>query len=204
MSAQETLAPLLANGQVWRGGTAARLQTQSTGYPGLDALLPGGGWPCGAISEILMPSAGCGEVQLVLPWLARLTTAGGRAAIVRPPLLPYAPALAAAGVVLSRLLVINPEDARAGAWAMTEMLRSGGFSAVLGWPGVLQAHDLKRLQIAAENGGGAGILYRDSREATQPSQAALRLQLEGHHPHFTVQVLKCRGGAAGGRWQHAA
>lgn len=190
---------------VWRGGTPARLRTQATGHAGLDALLPGGGWPCGALSEILLPHPGAGELQLVLPWLARLTQAGGRAAIVRPPLLPCAQALAVRGMVLSRLLVVAPQTGVHDThWAMEQMLRSGGFSAVLGWPGRLTGRDLRRLQLAAEAGGGCGMLYRNLACREQHSPAALRLQLHGGPDALEVEILKCRGGRAGRRWREAA
>lgn len=200
----DALAPLLARAQVWRGSAQARVRAQSTGYPGLDALLPGGGWPVGALSEILCPGSGCGELQLVTPWLARLTQAGGRAAVVRPPLLPYAPALAQAGIALSRLLVVNPDSSGAAHWAAEQMLRSGGFSAVLCWPGRLDQQDLRRLQLAAETGDACGLLYRDQRALLESSPAALRLGLTGDADNFDVTVHKCRGGRSGTRWQRAA
>lgn len=203
------LSPLLARSDVWRGNTTAQPRTEATGHEGLDALLPGGGWPCGALTEILLPAPGHGELQLVLPWLARLTQAGGRAALVRPPLLPYAPALASHGVVLSRLLVVGAgcgttTAAQGTHWALEQMLRSGGFSAVLGWPGPLDNRDLRRLQLAAEYGQACGFLYRDAACAQQHSPAALRLRLDGDPAHFRVEILKCRGGRPGRRWERAA
>jgi len=205
MSGQrDSLAPLLARAQVWRGAASAPVRTQSTGYPGLDALLPGGGWPVGALSEVLTPRLGCGELSLVQPWLARLTQAGGRVALLRPPLLPYAPALAQAGVVLSRVLVVTPESANAAQWACEQMMRSGGFSAVLAWPGTLSHQDVRKLQLAAETGDACGVLYRDRQAISESSPAALRLELAGNVPELVVTIHKCRGGRAGRQWQQAA
>lgn len=200
----DSLAPLFARAQLWRGAAAATVRTQSTGYSGLDALLPGGGWPVGALSEILTPRLGCGELTLVQPWLARLTQAGGRVALLRPPLLPYAPAFAQAGVVLSRVLVVTPQSANAAQWACEQMLRSGGFSAVLAWPGALGLQDVRRLQLAAESGDACGVLYRDRKTISESSSAALRLELAGHATQLTVTIHKCRGGRGGHQWQHAA
>ena len=46
--------PLTVPG-VWHADAlgAGQLQVQSTGYGPLDAQLPGGGWPMGALSEVL-------------------------------------------------------------------------------------------------------------------------------------------------------
>ena len=78
MSREQALAALLDDPKLWRGGEHAGLRTEATGHPDFDRLLPGGGWPVGAVSELLLPHPGVGELQLVLPWLARLTQAGGR------------------------------------------------------------------------------------------------------------------------------
>jgi hypothetical protein len=200
----DALSDLLDNAQLWKGRAHATVAADTTGYPGLDHLLPGGGWPRAALSEILLPAPGVGEMQLVLPWLARLTQAGGRVAMVRPPHIPYAPALDAAGVVLQRVCVVTPESVGAGHWAVEQMLRSGGFSAVLGWPGVLDMRDLRRLQLAAETGHASGLLFRDAAVATQASPAALRLRLHGPADRFEVEIIKSRGGQPGARWRAAA
>lgn len=198
------LNALLDGAQVWRGTSNAAVRTQSTGYSGLDALLPGGGWPVGAITEVMTAQLGCGELQLIQPWLQRLTKAGGRAALLRPPLLPYAPGLAQAGVVLSRLVVVSPENEAAAQWACEQMLRSGGFSAVLAWPGVLTHQALRKLQLAAERGDACGVLYRDHHTLSEPSPSALRLELHSNVPHLAVTVHKCRGGRPGRKWQHTS
>ena len=58
---------------VWHADAlGAGLQSaQPTGFVQLDAQLPGGGWPVGALSEVLQPMAGLHEWQLVLPALAQ-------------------------------------------------------------------------------------------------------------------------------------
>ncbi|MGB8299498.1 MAG: SOS cell division inhibitor, partial [Azonexus sp.] len=81
------LAEVLARGDVWRGDTLASLPaaTIPSGHAELDAELPGGGWPCGNLTEILVDRSGLGEMTLLLPALARLSQAGGWLALVAPP-----------------------------------------------------------------------------------------------------------------------
>ena len=198
------LATLLQSGQVWRGDAPALIRAESTGEESLDRLLPGGGWPADALTEILYARAGIGEVSLVLPWLARLTQAGGRAAIVAPPHLPFAPALAQVGVVLARIVVVQPGSAESTQWAMEQLLRAACFGTVLAWPGATDAQALRRLQLAAETGKAIGILFRDARAAEEASPAALRLLASRDAQGFSVQILKCRGAAAGRQWRAAA
>src|SRR5882762_5833625 len=94
------LESILERRGIWRGGAPALVSGAiSTSYASLDRELPGGGWPTGALTEILGTGKGgvqgIGELQLVLPALAALTRAGKRVAWLAPPYLPYAPALAA-------------------------------------------------------------------------------------------------------------
>lgn len=71
-------------------------------------------------------------MALLLPALAQLSAAGGWLALVAPPWLPHAPAWAAAGVALERLVIVRA--GRQAAWSVEQLLVSGGFSAVLAWP----------------------------------------------------------------------
>jgi hypothetical protein len=74
MSAVLTLVDVLRDPRVWRGSAdAVALATEPTGHALLDAALPGQGWPQHALSEILIPIDGIGELGLIVPTLARLT-----------------------------------------------------------------------------------------------------------------------------------
>src|SRR5262245_1576849 len=109
MSTQQQLAELLAHPSVWRGRSHAAVETFSTGFPALDAGLPGGGWPRHGLVEILTPRPGVGELYLLLPVLVALSraTPARWCAWVSPPQEPYAPALEAHGAALDRMLVVR-------------------------------------------------------------------------------------------------
>lgn len=190
------LNALLQNPAIWRGGEHSRAATESvsSGFPALDDLFPGGGWPVGALTEILVEREGIGELRLVLPLLARLSQASRWLAWVSPPHLPYAPALARDGVDLSRLLLLNPAVAVDARWAAEQALRSGACGAVLAWLPRLDERALRRLQLAAESGGACGLLFGSARDAVRSSPAALRLQLESAPRGLAVRILKRRGG----------
>jgi len=72
------LAPgalLAAHPALWRasqvGGAATRCT--ATGFDALDAQLPGGGWPHGVLTELLLAQPGIGELRLLAPALAALS-----------------------------------------------------------------------------------------------------------------------------------
>ena len=192
MSAVVALDGLLAARRVWRGQPAANATVDAiaTGWDAFDALLPGGGWPPAALSEILLPADGVGELRLVWPALARLTRDDGVVAVVAPPYRPYAPAWQSAGLRYEALQVVdaNPRDAL---WAAEQCLRSGACRAVLCWPRTADDRALRRLQVAAETGRTPGFAFRPANAAINPSPAPLRIAIETA-PH-RLRVLKCRG-----------
>ncbi|KAB7627458.1 translesion DNA synthesis-associated protein ImuA [Alkalilimnicola sp. S0819] len=191
---------LLQQPGIWRANAPARntgLEHVSSGFDSLDACLPGGGWPLGAVTEILHGQSGIGELRLLMPALVELTRRGRWVALIAPPHIPYAPALAAYGLDLSRLLLVHPRAESDALWAVEQALRAGTCGAVLAWPRRLDERSLRRLQLAAEAGNSWSLLFRDVRSAEQPSPAALRLQLEERKGKTLVQLLKCRGGHAG-------
>lgn len=194
------LDQLLRRADIWRGGDTPPENTAgiSTGVPQLDALLPGGVWPKGALTEILIPDEGIGELSLVMPALAGLSHDKRWLAWVAPPHIPYAPALVSAGVDLSRVMVVRPRSGTDGLWAVEQTLRAGTCGAVLAWLTSADTATMRRLQLAAEAGNSWGVLFRPLRMASQASPAALRLKLEPTSRGLAVHVLKRRGGWAAG------
>ncbi|ULQ45992.1 translesion DNA synthesis-associated protein ImuA [Flagellatimonas centrodinii] len=188
------LHALLDAGQVWRGQTRHRVAAMPTGFAALDASLPGGGWPLGALSEVLHAAPGCGELRLVLPLLARLSQAGRPLALVAPPLTPYAPGWAQAGVVLSRLVVVDAEGH--GVVDAASQLLQAGASTVCLWQARLDDTDVRRLSLAAETAGAPLLWMRQGRGADLQSSAALRLRVQRQGSGLQVDVLKVRGGRA--------
>lgn len=170
-----------------------------TGHASLDAVLPGGGWPLGAVTELLGDACGIGEFSLLLPALVALARGGRHIACIAPPHLPYAPALRQAGLPLERLLLIEPagaEAARLALWSAEQLLRCPAIGAVLLWPGAIDERRIRRLQLAAETGGGCGVLYRPAQAACSASPAALRLQLQATADGLRIEIRKSRGGHA--------
>jgi len=185
---------ILQRHPIWRGGAMARaVDAISTGFAGLDAALPGGGWPRQGLTEILAGEAGIGELGLILPVLAALTGAGKRAVWVASPNLPYAPALAAAGVDLTALVVVAPSSRRDALWASEQALRSGSCHALAAWLPKPRYAELQRLAVAAEVSHAVAFLYRPLAAAAESSPACLRLALEPAGLELAVHLVKRRG-----------
>lgn len=189
---------LLSRGDIWRGRSAPSLALDvvPTGFAALDRLLPGGGWPVGALTEILAEDEDAAALRMTMPALARLSHTPRWLAWIAPPHIPYAPALVDMGIDLSKVLLVRPRVHGDRLWALEQALRSGTCSAVLAWPteADIETKVLRRLQLAAEAGQCWGVLFRSQRAARRSSPAALRLHVRAFLDGISVHVLKCRGG----------
>ena len=173
-------------------------QVVSTDWPAVDGLL-GGGFPRGAFVD-LRGVPGSGKTHLVLRALARITREGALGAYVDGRGELYAPAAAAVGVNLERLLIVRPGlpalrgastrpagASREALWAAEVLLASGAFALVVvdapQAPGMTASHGasatceamLRRLRAAAEKGGAAGVWLGEPGESRVP--ASLRLEV---------------------------
>jgi hypothetical protein len=196
MAAITTLTEIIQHGLVWRGKELSRLDLPciASGFPALDAELPGGGWPPGVLTELLPEHEGIGEVRALGPALAHLSASGRWLAFIEPPHLPYAPAFEAAGIDLSKIMIVRAKARKEALWAIEQSLQSGACGAVLGWPAEVSFTELRRLQLAAEGSHSLAFLFRPPEAARQASPAALRLHLRGMKGELAVNILKRRGG----------
>jgi hypothetical protein len=197
---------LLRHPLMWRAREAtasSEVRGLPSGHPALDRCLPGHGWPPQGLIEILTDCHGIGELSLLMPVLAFLSRSDengstvhengeGWLAWISPPYQPYAPALAACGVDVDRVLIVRAGPA---SWAMEQALRSGACRAVLGWATPNRPHDLRRLQLAAEQSRCFAVLFRRASDAESSSPAVLRIGLRAAGEHgLEVRILKSRGG----------
>lgn len=194
------LLPFPQHPRLWRGrGNQPQQPAWPSGYAALDQLLPGGGWPQGALSEILLPGPGYGELSLLLPAVAKATQEDRSIALIAQPLVLNGPNMNARGVQLDQLLLVDSDNDNDARWAAEQCLRSQLFAFVLVWPGRCDDRHLRRLQLAAEYGQCAGILFRSSEYARTPSPAQLRLclgtesQPEQSMHEVTLALIKARG-----------
>ena len=196
MKSAGSLAEILARPDVWCADrlSTAEIPAVSSGFAALDAELPGGGWPRGALTEILADHVGIGECSLVLPALSPLCAEGLWSLLVAPPQRPHGPAWAAWGIDLARLAVVVPASSRDTLWATEQALSSGALGALLCWAGSLDARQTRRLQVAVAGSNSLAFLFRPMQAAAEASAASLRLVLAaGSRGELAVKLLKRRG-----------
>jgi protein ImuA len=170
-----------------------------SGFPTLDAQLPGGGWPRRALTELLLPHPGVGEIRLLAACLVATQQAGRLVMLFDPPAALSAGALAQLGFDVAQLLIINTRTrVIAGSdslWALEQALKSGHVGAVLAWlPPRLRTERLRRLQLAAHAHDGPAFVFCETSAAQRSTAAPLRLALRaGGADVLSVRVLKRRG-----------
>jgi protein ImuA len=191
---------------VWRAGElgAACAPTIATGYAALSCVLPGGGWPCGAMTEVLQLQPGQHEWGLLAPALGALQAESpdSLVVLVGAPYCPFGPALSARQLNMQRVLNIHAtkNDSPAMLWATREALQCADVAAVLAWlPDARSAH-LRRLQIAAQTHNKLLFVFRRLAAQHESSPAPLRLRLAGTvQPvdaaacNLQIEVFKRRG-----------
>ncbi|MEW4527328.1 MAG: ImuA family protein [Maioricimonas sp. JB045] len=175
------LASRLRQLQAGRGTTAHRTGREiiSSGMPDLDRLLPDGGFRRGTLVEWLADGPGTGVERLLLQVVPPALQEGG-VCLVIDPRQEFSPALAAAmNIDLQRTLLVRPGRAEDAVWAAEQSLRCPGVAVTIAWSELLdrsaENRILRRLQLAAETGGGLGVLLRPASLQGQPSWADIRL-----------------------------
>ena len=209
-------SPVPLDTLVWRYGmglpAAGRARGLATGFAELDRALPQQGWFGDGLNELLGNERGVGEFSLLLPALRQVCAEGKGVLLANPPFVPYAPALAQAGLAFAHLIVVRQADNEGLYWAAEQALRSKACGAVVVWSDesarLLPDLMLRRLQVAAHSGACAGFLFRPRRTREQSSPAPLRIVYAAQQGALELTLHKCRGLGETPRvrvqpWQHA-
>lgn len=177
----------------------------SSGCDPLDRLLPEGGFRRAALAEWLSAGEGSGATTLALGAARQACRDGGALVVLDRHREFYPPAAVRLGIEPEELIVVQAGSQADADWALDQALRCRGVAAVLAWPERLDGRTFRRLQLAAEEGGGLGLLIRPLVSRGEPSWADVRLLVEplpaepllSRKRRLRIHLLRCRGGAAG-------
>lgn len=147
----------------------------STGFPALDQILGDGGLKPGSLTEWLGDGDGSGAATLALAVAAHILRQEGACVVIDDAGDFYPMAAAALGIPLERTIVVRPDARMTAMWAWEQALRCPGVAVVFGRVETLSDRLLRRLQLAAETGGGLGFLLRSADGRSGPSWASTRI-----------------------------
>lgn len=181
----------------------------------LDAHLPWGGLPLAGLHEVLAaePGAGMGFAALLLA-RAQAALPGRSVLWIADEPDAYPPGLATLGLSAASLVLVRAPRPADALWAAEEALRCPAIAAALVMNVTPDLTAARRLQLAAETGGGIGLLLRGEEAAPGPTAALTRWRLaarpsEGGSAHqigdpaWEIALLRARGGRPGawaGEW----
>src|SRR5579872_368638 len=165
----------------WHGAAVHGQATALSGWPigiaAVDRALAPIGIPRGRLTE-LWGSASCGKTTLAYALMRTRTVAGDLVGYVDPDRSLFAPAAHAAGIDLSRVIVVRPRNPQALLRAVDALVRGGACSLVVvdaNSATALHTHHCARLVAQAEKTGTALVVLSQGRNAALASFATLRL-----------------------------
>lgn len=199
--ALQTADPLISSS----GWATRRQETFAFGMNELDALFPSGGLPAGAVHEILHDN---GEFPVFFAALLARRVLESQQDAQRlliwsdPAGSFYPPAVQQLGVELSKLYLLHPRSAEDEFKMIGECMACQAVGAVVASCGRLSQVQARRLQLAAERGGGVGILVRPAGAASAIYAAATRWKVtpapgERAVQRWKVELLHGHGGRIG-------
>ena len=188
--------PPAVEAALWRADQIGRSTTPviSTGFAALDAELPGGGWPCQSLTELLQPQPTVAEWRLLGAAIRQVMAKGQNLVVVGPPKSPHLPGLQHIGVDERHLVWIQTDTPAERLWVTEQLIRANAAGLLVSWLPQARQEQIRRLQVCAQSCDGPVFLCRPAAAEHEASAATLRVQLRiGADWELQVRLLKRRG-----------
>jgi protein ImuA len=174
-----------------------------TGLDALNAIAPNKAFQSGAVHELLWPRRLTFPKSFALLLAMAAQNNGGAIAWSDPERELYLPSLSASGIDIRHLILLRCTSRADELWALAECLRCRGVGATVAFIERLNQIEARRLQLAAERGGGVGIFMRPYTPGTRTAYAAatrwlIRPETGGEHAQrWSVELVHGHGGRIG-------
>jgi protein ImuA len=181
---------------LWRGDALGTRVTSvlGSGHAALDRELPGGGWPCHCLTEVLCPQPSTLEWRLLGPALRAVVASGRQVVVIAPPKSPHLAGLQHEGIDARHLVWLKAESPADRLWCTEQLVQANAAGAVLAWLPQARQEQLRRLQVRAQASDGPVFLFRPAATQHEASPAPLRVMASvGVDWELHVNVFKRRG-----------
>jgi hypothetical protein len=141
-----------------------------TGFDALDNVLSGG-FPKAGMIHLHSP-LGCGEMRFMLSILQQTQTAAEHKLhiLIDPPFEVNAEFLLAQKIELSQLVVLRPKTQNDALWSAEQCAKSGACQAIFVWQQRLSHVQVRKLELASQQGDCYCIWLQNTRIATQANK----------------------------------
>lgn len=183
---------------VWRGDQmgSATVAVASTGFAALDAELPGGGWPCHAVTEVLQAQETVFEWRLLGPAIRDAVARGKKVVIVSPSKQPHLPGLKHVGLDERHLVWVRAGTPSERLWVTEQLIKANAAGLLIAWLPQARPEQLRRLQVCAQGCESPVVLFRPAAAIHEASAAPLRISVAfGLDWQLRIQILKRKGPA---------
>jgi protein ImuA len=190
------LLPYAIESAVWRGDALGSPVTSTvrTGFDDLDAELPGGGWPCGSLTEVLQVQPSVLEWRLLAPAMRTLVVEGRQIVVIGPPKAPHLPGLHHLGLDERHLVWIAADKPVERLWATEQLIKANAAGMLVSWLPQARQEQIRRLQVCAQGCDSPVVLCRPAAAEHEASAAPLRLQARfGIDWELRIHLLKRKG-----------
>jgi protein ImuA len=189
--------PPAVESSLWRAtelGHTTTAPVVSSGWPELDAELPGGGWPQRSVTEVLATQPSVLEWRLLSPALRTVVGDGGQVVLVGPARHPHLPGLLHVGLDERQLVWIRAEAPSERMWVTEQLIKSNCAGAIVSWLPQARQEQLRRLQVCAQACEGLVFLCRPTAARHEASASPLRVHASVSLDwELKVNVFKRRG-----------
>ncbi|EAR61723.1 cell division inhibitor SulA [Neptuniibacter caesariensis] len=114
----------------------------------------------GTVTEIVVKDDNFSNIPMLMPLLAQLSRDDRWFVWIAPPVLLPKHLLIEAGIDLSKVILLNPDNKHSTYELAQQALSTGTSHAVISWPGYLSEEELSGLESAAKEGQSHGIVIR--------------------------------------------
>ena len=208
---EQSLDRIRAKVRAIEGGTVAfGRKVAALGEAAIDQALPWGGLPFASLHEVAAVSKGMAASGFSAALARRFLEPGGVLLWCRNHRFDqvwgeiYGPGLQAYGLDPTRLVLVHGDKDEEILWATEEGLRCSAVACVVSEIDHLDLQTSRRLQLAAEAGGGAGLLLRPDARDTSPSATLTRWRISpflepfydhDNNPAWHAELWRSKGGA---------
>ena len=187
----QSLLDTLHNRQwLWQGAIQRQKQhVCRSGYQELDDKIIGGIPETGVIE--IRTANGIGELRAIVPYLQQQQDKG-LIVFIAPPAMIGSEFLHHQQIETNNILLLTPttEDAL---WCAEQCLKSGSCASVVLWHQDFEVFQVRRLNLAAEQGKASLFIYRHS-QAHYNLPVSLSLSFEADEMGLNVTVNRCKAG----------
>jgi protein ImuA len=188
--------PAEVEAALWRGTDlgVSGAPTVPSGHGGLDALLPGHGWPTRGLTELLQPQPALTEWRLLAPAMRATSAARRDIVVVAPPKSPHLPGLRDEGIDERHVIWVQATTPAERLWTTEQLVKANAAGMVVAWLPQARQEQIRRLQVCALGCDCPVFLCRPLSTVRESSAAPLRLHVtHGVDWELHVQILKRRG-----------